>query len=74
MLVKVKVHPDSKKEQIKEKDSQHLEIWIKAKPEHGEANKVLRKKIARHFNVLPKRVSLKKGFRQPNKIFKIYKQ
>ncbi len=73
MLIQVKVHPDAKKEQIKEKDSQHLEIWTKAKAKHGEANKVLRKKIANHFNVLPKKISLEKGFRQPNKIFKIYK-
>jgi len=72
MLIKVKVHPGSSKEKIKEKDKQHLEVWLKAEAKHGQANKVLRVKLAQHFKVAPQKISLEKGFRQPNKTFKIY--
>lgn len=72
MLVKVKVYPDSKKEKIVAKDYNHLEVWIKEKAQHGQANQALRQLLASHFQIPTNKVSIKKGLHRPNKIFKIY--
>jgi len=71
MLIKVKVFPDSKKEEIIKKSNDSFEIKIKEKPEKGLANKAVIDILSSYFKIASSRVRLIKGFRQRNKIFDI---
>jgi len=71
MLVKVKVFPNSKKEEIIKKKEDRFEIKIKQKPIQGQANQAVKNVLSLYFNLPKKRIKLIKGFRQRNKIFEI---
>jgi len=72
MLIKVKCHPLSKKELVNKKDENSFEIYLREKPERGEANKKIFEILANHFNISQKKIRLIKGARSPNKIFEIH--
>lgn len=72
MLIKVKCFPLSKKELVRKKDENSFEIYIKEKPERGEANKRVFTILAEYFNVKIGKIRLVKGTKSPNKIFEIY--
>lgn len=71
MLIKVKVFPESGKEEIIKKKEDSFEIWLKEKPIKGLANRRTIEILSEYFNVPFSRVRLIKGFRQRNKIFEI---
>lgn len=71
MLIKVKVFPGSKKEEIRRKKKDSFEVKIKEKPVRGEANRAVINVLSNFFNVPKNKVKLIKGFKQRNKIFKI---
>ena len=48
--IKVKVHPESKKEELKQIGEDRFEVWIKEKPERNQVNKRLCHIISHHFN------------------------
>ncbi len=73
MLIKVKVFPNSKKEEIIKKSEDSFEIKVKAKPIKGEANREVVRILSSYFNILESKVRLIKGFKERNKIFKIIK-
>jgi uncharacterized protein (TIGR00251 family) len=71
MLIKVKVFPGSKKEEIIKKSRDSFEIKVKEKPIKGLANKEVIKNLVSYFKIPESKVRLIKGFRQRNKIFNI---
>ena len=71
MLIKVKVFPNSKKEEIIKKSEDSFEVKIKEKPEKGKANKEVLKVLSLYFKVPESRIRLIKGFKKRNKIFEI---
>jgi len=71
MLIKVKVFPDSKKEEIIKKADDKFEIKVKEKPEQGMANKRVKEILAKYLNTPEEKLILIRGARQRNKIFKI---
>jgi len=71
MLIKVKVFPGSKKEEIIKKKEDSFEIKVKEKPEKGLANKRVIQVLASFFNIPESKVRLIRGARQRNKIFEI---
>ena len=71
MLIKVKVFPDSKKEEIIKKTDDKFEIKVKEKPEQGMANKRVKEILAKYLNIPEEKLILIRGARQRNKIFKI---
>ena len=71
MLIKVKVSPGFKKEEIVKKSEDSFEVWVKEKPINNEANKAVYKVLMSYFDLSDKEIRLIKGFRQRNKIFKI---
>ena len=71
MLIKVKVFPGSKKEEIIKKAEDSFDISVKAKPQSGDANKEVIKVLALYFKIPAARVRLIKGAKQRNKIFKL---
>lgn len=72
MLIKVKCYPLSKKELLNKKDENSFEVFLKEKPERGEANKKVFEILAKYFNMPIKKIRLVKGAKTRNKIFEIY--
>jgi len=73
MLIKIKVFPKSKKEEIIKKSEDSFEIKVKERPERGLANKGVVRIIASHFKIPESKIRLIKGFKEKNKIFEIIK-
>jgi len=73
MLIKVKVFPSSKKEEIIKKSEDSFEVKVKEKPERGLANREVIRIISAYFKIPKSKVRLIKGFKERNKIFKITK-
>ena len=73
MLIKVKVFPNSKKEEIIKKSENSFEVRIKEKPERGLANRAVIRTLSLYFNIPESKIRLIKGFKEKNKIFEINK-
>ncbi|MFA5050505.1 MAG: DUF167 domain-containing protein [Patescibacteria group bacterium] len=71
MLIKVKVFPNSKKENIVQKSKDGFEIKTKEKPERGQATKRVITMLAMHFNLPESKIRLIRGAKTRNKIFDI---
>jgi len=71
MKIKIKVHPNSKKNKIIQKSDTVFECYIKAKPKQGKANQALIKLLADFFDIPEKDIKLIKGFKNRNKVFEI---
>jgi hypothetical protein len=71
MLIKIKVKPSAKKEQILKKSPDSFEISVREKPIEGLANERVREILAGFLGVPQSRIRLKKGGRKRNKIFEI---
>ncbi len=69
MLIKVKVFPNSKNEEIIKKSENAFEIFVKEKPLEGRANKAVVKALALYFKIPESKIRLVKGAKQKNKIF-----
>ena len=73
MFLKVKVFPNSKKEEIIKKSEDEFEIKVKEKAEKGRANKKVKEVLARYLNISEEKLILIRGARKRNKVFKIIK-
>lgn len=71
MLIKVKVFPDSKKEEIIEKSKDNFKIRVKEKPIEGRANKRVKEMLSDYFRLPGSEVRLIRGSKQRNKIFEV---
>ncbi|MBU1137045.1 DUF167 domain-containing protein [Patescibacteria group bacterium] len=71
MKIKVKVFPQAGKEEIIKKSDDSFEVWVKAKPIQGQANRAVARALAKYFNVSSDRIKLIKGFKERNKIFEV---
>lgn len=72
MLIKVKVFSSSKKQGISKTKKDSFEVNVKEKPIQGQANQAVVNILAEYFKVSQKKIKLIKGFRQRNKVFKIW--
>lgn len=68
MKIKIKVHPNSSKEEIKKIDEGNYEIWIREKAENNKANIAVAKLLKKYFK---KEAKIKSGFTSKNKIIEI---
>lgn len=73
MLIKVKVFPNSKKEEVIKKSEDSFEVKVRAKPIKGLANKALIGVLSFYFEIPASRIKLVKGFKERNKILHIIK-
>jgi hypothetical protein len=71
MLIKVKVFPESKEEDIIKKSENSFEVRVKEKPERGLANMAVISLLAYYFEIPRGKIRMIKGFRERNKIFDI---
>ena len=68
MILKIKVHPNSSKEDIRKIDNKEFEVWLKAKPIDNKANLKLIKLLKNYFN---KPAKIKSGFNSRNKTVEV---
>lgn len=71
MLVRVKVIPNAKEDDIVEKEDGRLEVKVKAKPVLGKANANVVRMLSYYYEIPEKRIRLVKGFKNSSKIFQI---
>ena len=70
MLIKIRVIPNAKKEEIK-KDDNLYKVYLVSPPRKGKANKELVKFLAKYFKVKKSEVQIKKGEKSRNKLVEI---
>jgi len=71
MLIKVKVFPSSKKEEVIKKTKDSFEVRVKEKPIEGMATRTAIRAVSLFFGIPASRLRIKKGHKQRNKIFEI---
>lgn len=71
MLIRVKVFPNSKKDEIKMKREDSFEILVKEKAEGGRANEKVLEILSSYFKIPKNKFMLIRGGKQRNKIFEI---
>lgn len=68
MKIKIKVHANSSKEEIRKIDNLNYEVWLKEKAVDGKANLELIKLLKDYFG---NTVKIKSGFTSRNKIVEV---
>jgi len=71
MLIKIKVFPNSKEEEVIRKSEDSFEVKVRAEPIRGLANRAVIDALSLYFKVPVSRIRLVRGFRERNKIFEI---
>lgn len=71
MLIRVKVFPESKNEEIIKKAEDRFEVKVKEKAEMGMANRAVIAALSAHFKIPSAKIRLIKGARERSKIFDI---
>ncbi len=74
MIIRVKVFPNSKKDEIVKIFENFFEIKVKAKPLMGEANKKVIEILSNYFKISESKIRILKGFKERNKIFELYEE
>jgi len=71
MLIKVKVFPETKEEEIVKKSEDSYVVKVKERAERGRANGRVREILAEYFGVIDGKIRLIRGGKRANKIFEI---
>ena len=71
MLIKIKVSPGSKKEEVIQKNEDSFIIKVKPKAKEGKANSRMVELLAQYLNIPLSRIRIIKGGHQKNKIIHI---
>ena len=71
MFIKLKVHPDSRRDKVFKKAADAYEIWTKSPAERGLANASAIRQLSVEIGVDAKRILLIKGATSPSKIVKV---
>lgn len=70
-LLRAKVHARAAEDRLIVKNRDAYEIWVRAKPERGQANAAALGLLARTLGVEAKRLRIIKGAASPNKVVMI---
>lgn len=68
MLLKIKVHPNSKKNRVLRKAEDSFEVFVRAKPVEGKANDALLDLLSEYLKIPRSKVRLVRGAMSHNKI------
>ena len=71
MKITVRVKPGSKQERVEKIDACNYLVWVRQKPQDGEANQALTEALAEYFGIAKSRVVLWRGQTSKEKIFEI---
>ena len=71
MIIRVKVHPDSKKPKIEKLSENRFEVWVKEKAENNFANESMIELISEYLNKPTNKIIIISGHKRPNKTLDI---
>lgn len=71
MKIFVKVKPNSSKQKVIFLEEENYLVELKSPPEKNKANLELIKVLSKYFNVEPKRITIKSGLNNKEKIIEI---
>jgi len=71
VIIKVKVKPNAKKNEIKKIGEDYFEVKTTAIPEKGKANQMVIELLADYFNIPKTKITLLKGGKSREKLFKV---
>ncbi len=71
MLIRVKVFPDSKKEEVIEKTPVSFVVKVRASAERNAANMRMRALLAAHLGMAPARLRIVSGHHAPGKTVEV---
>lgn len=71
MRIRINIKTGKKEQKVIKKNDSEFEVWVKARPIRGAANKELIQVLARHFKIKITEVSLISGLRGKNKMLEI---
>lgn len=71
MFIKLKVHPDSRRDKVFRKAPDAYEIWTKSPAERGLANASAIRQLSVELGVDAKKILLVKGAASPSKMVKV---
>ena len=71
MLIKVKVFPKARRNEVIKKSPDQFIVKIKAKPERGLANQQLLEEMSKYWQIPIKISRIIRGLKRKNKIFEI---
>jgi uncharacterized protein YggU (UPF0235/DUF167 family) len=73
MKLEVKVKTGKRETRVTKKDFARYEVWVKARPVKGAANKELIEVLADYFSVKPSSLRIVRGFKITNKVIELTK-
>lgn len=71
MLIKLRVHPDAKKDAVERRAADHYEVWTRQPAERGLANAAVLAQMGKALGVPAGRIRLVKGGQSPSKIIEV---
>jgi len=71
MYIKVKVFPDSKKNEVIKKSEDTYIVYTKTEAERGQANESVQKLLSEFLHIPLHKIHIVKGTKSPSKIFEI---
>ena len=71
MLIRLRVHPDARKDELLRKAPDLYEAWVRAPAERGRANAACLALLGAALGVPARRIRLVKGARAPAKIVEV---
>lgn len=70
-LIAVKVNPKARLNKVEDDGRGGLIVWTTAAPDKGAANEAVARLIAKHLQLRPSEVQLRRGATSRNKLFEI---
>lgn len=71
MLIKLRVHPEAKKDAVERRAADHYDVWTRQPPERGLANAAVLTLMGRALGIPAGRIRLVKGAQSPSKIIEV---
>jgi len=71
MLIKLRVHPEAKKDAVERRAADHYDVWTRQPPERGRANAAVLALMGKALGIPAGRIRLVKGAQSPSKIIEV---
>ena len=71
MRIKVKVKPNSRSNEVSEKEKDYYEVKVSVPPEKGKANKKVIELLSKHFKIPKSKISIVSGELFKEKVIEI---
>ena len=71
MYIKLRVHPEAKKDAVERRAADHYEVWTRRPAERGLANAAVLTLMGKELGLPAGRIRMVKGARSPSKIIEV---